>query len=155
MVMAKLGIWHDRVSVQFIDKPEGTYCVELDREAGEVHIVQGINSAVLGAADAEERFQYPWRIDDHATDRDGFARCSLMQMTLATVTNGYWGRLPPNHELPWPHARDCESYLQSEELMTECRTRAASAKAAGVPVPPPPAHITQALTREMRLELFQ
>src|SRR5690606_34299973 len=109
----------------------------------------------LHCSEAEDFMDYPWVTRAPREQDDGFARCSLMDVRLVADGPGRLAaRLPPDHEFPWPLARDCDSYLREEELMHECVVRRDFARSMGVRAPAPPAAITRMLTPAMRVALF-
>ena len=150
----RLGIWHDQVAVYFRDRPPVGYAVELLPAAREVRLLPGNHYACLNHDGAEDDMEFPWKLTDHGCDRGGFSRCCLMEVDLREAANGWRGDLPENYDMPWPRARDCESYLRAEELMRECIVRRDSAKAHGVIPPAPPAHVQILMTPAMRVALF-
>lgn len=154
---ARFGMWHDCVSLHLSFKSDSPLRMELCSDTRELRVFEaddGYRAALHGVD--EEAVAFPWRIDDFLCEREGFARCSMMDVRLEDDGPGSWVCvLPPDHELPWPVARDCEAYLRAEELMAECRMRKVSSEVAGERMRPPPAEVQRILTREMRLELFR
>lgn len=150
----RLGIWHGEVAVFFARHLSEELLVELDPASRELRVIRSPDGGLMHNDTAVEHTDFPWRLDAYDCDREGFSRCCLMEVDLAEHANGWSAVLPPNHLLPWPKARDCESYLRSEELMRECAVRRDSADAAGVRMPPPPACIQGELTPAMRVALF-
>lgn len=150
----RLGIWHDEVSVFFREDPRRGFRVELDGQHRLLVLLPGDFSARLNSVGAEDIMDFPWRLDDRNCSRNGFSRCCLMEVDLQPDGNALVGPLLDNHDMPWPRARDCNTYLRAEELMLECLVRKNSAKAAGKPMPTPPAHVQVLMTPEMRVALF-
>ena len=150
----RLGIWHDEVAVFFARYLPEEYAVELDLASRELRIIKGGSHVMYHDPCDDSRMGYPWRIDAPDCDREGFSRCCLMEVALTEHANGWSAVLPPNHMLPWPHARDCLSYSRADELMRECVVRRDSARDAGEPMPPPPAGVQRELTSAMRVALF-
>ncbi len=153
-MIVRFGIWHDRVSVYFMDFQNTAYTVEIDREANELRLFIGGSNSVFQCFDYMD---FPWRLEDKTVDRTGFSRCGIMGLSLVPIgrpARAWCGELPLNHNLEWPHARDCGGYLKAEELMRECVSRRDSARLHGVSMPTPPGYITMALTPEMRVALF-
>ena len=155
MTMVLVGIWHDRVAIFFRDQPEHGYRVELDRKYNTIDLYEGgPRRAILSAFDAEETDDFPWYVADFKVDRTGFARCTITPVKFDGGPYHMRGVLPPNHEMPWPHTRNCEGYLKTEELMRECVLRRDSARDHGISLPTPPGYVTRALNPEMRIALF-
>ncbi len=153
----RLGIWHDEVAVFFDQDPGVALAVSLEPDTRRLFVTEDEEHGDRAHSDSamRGRDEFEWRVDAMGCEREGFSRCCLMDVDLVPTPNGGWtADLPQNHEMPWPHARDCVSYSRADELMRECVVRKASAVAAGVPMPPPPPPIQMELTPAMRLELF-
>ncbi len=149
----RLGIWHSEVAVFFADYLPGGFIVELDPTSRELRIMVGGNPTMY-VDSAVQDTEFPWRLNVHDCNQEGFSRCCLMDVDMVPAANGWFATLPPNHRLPWPHARDCASYLRVEELMRECVVRKESADAAGERMTPPPMSVQMELTPAMRIALF-
>ncbi len=152
----RLGIWHDEVAVFFDHDPGVALAVSLESDMRRLFVAEDDEHGDRAYRDTASVVDgFVWRVDAMQCEREGFSRCCLMDVHLVPTSNGGWvADLPPNHEMPWPHARDCTSYLRAEELMRECVVRRDSARDAGVHMPPPPAPIQRELTPAMRVALF-
>ncbi len=149
----RLGIWHDEVAIFFATYMPEQYVVELDPTLRELRIMKGSGGMMYNDTAVQDT-EFPWRLDAVGCDRKGFSRCCLMEVDMVEHHNGWSAVLPANHLLPWPQARDCESYSRAEELMRECVLRKNSADAAGEHMLTPPASIQMELTPAMRVTLF-
>ena len=153
-----IGIWHDHIAMFMQEQYPTLLCLSLernDRGCTRVFIAEGYGTtSSLNCVDADELMCYPYRVISPREENDGFTRCSLTPVYLNPHIRGWTVDLPPDHELPWPKCRTCNSYDASEELFIEVKKRVASAIAAGVRPPPPPAYIQAKFTPAMRMELF-
>lgn len=96
-----------------------------------------------------------FRVQTARSEGDGLPRCHIMPVKLSYLGGRcHHAVLPFDHELPWPVARDCESYMRKEELLAECMHRRDSAVRAGLRPKAPPGSVTRLLTPEMRVALF-
>ena len=152
----RLGIWHNEVAVFFDHDPGVALAVSLEPDTRRLFVTEDDEHGSRARLDTAPLVDgFVWRVDAMGCEREGFSRCCLMDVHLVPTPNGGWmADLPPNHMLPWPMARDCDSYSRAEELMRECVVRKASADEAGVRMPPPPAPIQRELTPAMRVALF-
>ena len=153
---ARIGIWHDEVAVFFDHDPVVPIAVSLEPDTRKLFITEEGECGVRAYHDPcdDTRVGFEWRVDVMGCEREGFSRCSLMEVDLVPCAGGWSADLPANHMMPWPHARDCKSYNRKEELMRECLVRRDSARAAGERMPPPPPCIQGELTPAMRVALF-
>jgi hypothetical protein len=162
-MQAQIGIWHDSVAL-FLAEPLGTPAVlSLDENSvtGEVTFDvftkipagSGFNMVIHTQDRAEQDF-LPWILRDVECVREGFARCEVMDIILVKTRWGWRSKLPMKHDMPWPRARDCQSYYRAEELYREVKIRRLSATKAGVVPPSIPPHIQKDLTPRMRVEYF-
>lgn len=151
----RFGIWHDCLGIYMSSDPG--IRITADLEDGYITLCEdpaGLSFS-LDRIDGEDRYDFPWRVDFKEVDTKPYARCCLNRIILTRNQDGLLrAKLPLNHELPWPRARDCESYDRKSELMHECEVRQLSAKAAGVRMAAPPKSIQQELTPTMRVKLF-
>lgn len=158
---ALLGIWHSEYVLFMRTQPTFTGLLSLHRDdslQGYLRLqqdTQGGKDACLHKADAEETMDYPWVFRSQRPDNDGFARCSLMPVMLKRESRyDMVVSLPHDHLLPWPLAKDCESYIRSEELIRDLAIRRAHAKMIGTTFPTPPANIVKAMSPRQRKEMF-
>lgn len=160
---ALLGIWHSELVLFVRDKPTFTGLLTLEREdeasQGLLRFqtdTQGGREACKHRADAEETMDYPWVFRSPRPLLDGFARCSLMPVTLGKRDRyDYTAQLPHDHLFPWPCAKDCESYVRSEELTHDLALRRRHAKLVGTSFPTPPGHIVRSMSPATRKALFK
>jgi len=160
-VRALLGIWHDDLALLLMERPEQPLELSIGRLGcgrGELIVTIGEGShATVHTAERLECCDYPYIVRTPREPDDGFARCSLMRIDLGQAglnRSAMRALLPPDHEFPWPRARDCDAYLRAEELMRDCLLRKDSATRHKARMPAPPANIQRLMTPEMRVALF-
>lgn len=159
---ALLGIWHSEYVLFMRERPLYTGLLSLERlddqSSGTLVLkadTQGGREASRHRADAEETMEYPWVFRTARPERDGFARCSLMPVTLKRDGRHYLrAELPHDHLFPWPHAKDCREYVKSEELTHDLAIRRAHAAIIGARFPTPPGNITAAMSPKQRKAIF-
>lgn len=160
MFRARFGIWHDHVVLLMKDPLFGHFSLTLneDDKTGYRELILETEGTCVTRKVAEcNTYTYemwPYYLLSANTERDGFCRCGPHEVFLHERQNFWHCEIPPNHRLPWPHLRDCKSYEKPEELMQECVMRAESARKFGERITPPPRHIQNHLTPEMRIKLF-
>lgn len=164
---ARFGIWHDH-TVLFMQKElfgehemilvERKHDGISDRPRRELRLYRGGSCSINRVAESNiyTYDMWPYYFRSTTVNREGFCRCGPLDILMQVSHNGlYWySELPPNHELPWPHIRDCKSYEKPEELMAECMMRSESARLHGEQMSAPPPHIQMELTPSMRVKLF-
>ena len=159
---ARLGIWHNEIALFLRERGYDRIHLALEKMEDDTTrlVVDMLRDDArwpcLHDTDADERMDYPWEVRTSYEYDGTFTRCGLMDVTVIRPQyNSYWGHveLPPDHLLPWPHLRDCDSYDSAEELFLEVEKRRLSAEGHGVRLSVPP-YIQIRLTPEMRIGLF-
>lgn len=156
-----LGIWHDHVavgmSVDTLAEAE-TYL----RSSTFKLSLRSDRTLVLERGDgiahrAGENQQLGYEFAVRGIREVETARCQNHWIRMledeALVHPFYSFRLDPDHRMPWPRVRKCDSYWVPDEIFKEIVVRRRSCLAAKERWAMPPASITARLTPKHRLQL--